>query len=127
MLKETRYSPWDPSLVPKLERRAEALVGTLNAQEVANTLWAYAMTGREPGEGVIQALEGRAEALTDTFNVQNVANTLWAYTRLGREGAWGGYDAGAGEAGGGAGGHGQRAGRGKHTRGEAELRRETDG
>jgi hypothetical protein len=27
------------------------LAGTFNTQEVANTLWAYAMMGREPGAG----------------------------------------------------------------------------
>jgi hypothetical protein len=45
---------------------------------VANTLWAYATMGREPGAGVMRVLEGRAEALADTFNARNVANTLWA-------------------------------------------------
>jgi hypothetical protein len=30
----------DRTLVPKLEERAEALAGTLNTQDVANTLWA---------------------------------------------------------------------------------------
>jgi hypothetical protein len=34
-----------------LEGRAEALAGTLKAQNVANTLWAYATMGREPGLG----------------------------------------------------------------------------
>jgi hypothetical protein len=33
-----------------LEGRAEALADTFHAQEVANTLWAYATMGREPGE-----------------------------------------------------------------------------
>ena len=42
-------------------RRAEALAGTFNAQEVANTLWAYATMGWEPGVGMMRALEGRAE------------------------------------------------------------------
>jgi hypothetical protein len=53
-----------------LEGRAEALAGTFNAQEVANTLWAYATMGREPGAGVMRGLEGRAEALAGTFNAQ---------------------------------------------------------
>jgi hypothetical protein len=54
----------------------EALAGTFNAQGVANTLWAYATMGREPGAGLMRELEGRAEALADTFNEQGVANTL---------------------------------------------------
>jgi hypothetical protein len=65
-----------------LEGRAEALAGTFNAQNVANTLWAYATMGREPGAGVMRGLEGRAEALADTFKAQDVANTLWAYATM---------------------------------------------
>jgi hypothetical protein len=65
-------------LMRELEGWAEALSGTFNAQDLANTLWAYATMGREPGAGLMRALEGRAEALADTFNVQAVANTLWA-------------------------------------------------
>ena len=61
-----------------LEGRAEALAGTFKAQEVANTLWAYATMGREPGAVVMRALEGRAEAVAGTFNAQEVANSLWA-------------------------------------------------
>jgi hypothetical protein len=68
-----------------LEGRAEAVAGTFKAQEVANTLWAYATMGWEPGAGVMRVLEGRAEALAGTFNAQNVANTLWAYATMGRE------------------------------------------
>jgi hypothetical protein len=34
-----------------LEGRAEAMAGTFKAQGVANTLWAYATMGREPGAG----------------------------------------------------------------------------
>jgi hypothetical protein len=59
---------------------AEAVAGTLNAQNVANTLWAYATTGREPGAGVMRELVGRAEAVAGTFTAQAVATTLWAYT-----------------------------------------------
>jgi hypothetical protein len=50
-------------LMSGLEGRAEALAGTFNAQDVANTLWAYATMGREPGAGLMRELEGRAEAL----------------------------------------------------------------
>jgi hypothetical protein len=45
---------------------------------VANTLWAYATMGREPGAGLMRALEGRAEAVAGTFNAQGVAISLWA-------------------------------------------------
>ena len=75
---KSRYRPWDRTLVPELEGRAEALAGTFNAQDVANTLWAYATMGRAPGAGLMRELEGRAEALAGTFNAQDVANSLWA-------------------------------------------------
>ena len=57
----------------------------MKAQDVANTLWAYATMGREPGAGLMRKLEGRAEALAGTFNAQDVANTLWAYATMGWE------------------------------------------
>ena len=91
-----------------LEGRAEEVLGTFNAQEVAKTLWAYARMGREPGAGLMPELEERAEELAGTFTAQNVANRLWVLT-LGTcddgEGARGGLDAGAGGAGRGGGGH----------------------
>jgi hypothetical protein len=57
----------------------------LDAQHVANTLWAYATMGQAPGAGLMRELEGRAEAVAGTFNAQGVANTLWAYATMGRE------------------------------------------
>jgi hypothetical protein len=66
--------------------RAEALAGTFKAQEVANTVWAYATMGRGPGTGLMRALEGLAEALAGTLKAQEVANTLWAYALKGRRG-----------------------------------------
>jgi len=66
-----------------LEGRAEALACSFKSQDVANTLWAYATMGREPGAGLMRELEGRAEALAGTFTAQNVANTLWAYATWG--------------------------------------------
>jgi len=85
IIAKTRYRPRDQSLVPQLEGRAEAVAGTFKAQAVANTLWAYATMGREPGAGLMRELEGRAEALAGTFNAQDVAITLWAYATMGRE------------------------------------------
>jgi hypothetical protein len=85
IMAKSRYRAWDRTLVPELEGRAEALAGTFNTQNVANTMWANATMGRKPGEGLMRALEGRAEALAGTFNAQNVANTLWAYATMGRE------------------------------------------
>jgi hypothetical protein len=52
---------------------------------VANTLWAYAKMGREPGERVMMLLEGRVGEVVREYNAQDVANTLWAYATMGRE------------------------------------------
>ena len=49
IMAKTCYRPWDRTLVPELEGRAEALAGTFNTQNVANTLTAYAKIGRGPG------------------------------------------------------------------------------
>ena len=51
IMAKSRYRPWDRTLIPELEGRAEALAGTFNAQNVANTLWAYATWGGSPGQG----------------------------------------------------------------------------
>jgi hypothetical protein len=53
------------------------LAGTFNAQDVANTLWAYATMGREPSAGMMRVLEERVEALAGKFKAQNVANTIF--------------------------------------------------
>jgi hypothetical protein len=82
---KAHYTPTNPLVLEALEQRAEALGGTFKAQNVANTLWAYATMGQEPGAGVMRGREGRAEAVAGTFNAQNVANTLWAYATMGRE------------------------------------------
>jgi hypothetical protein len=68
-----------------LEGRAEAISGEFNSQNVANTLWAYATMGRQPGERLMGMLEGRAEAISGEFKPQAVANTLWAYATMARK------------------------------------------
>ncbi len=62
----------------QLERRAEAISGEFNSQEVANTLWALATMGTTPGDRLMGQLKRRAEAISGEFNSQDVANTLWA-------------------------------------------------
>ena len=49
------------SLMRELEGRAEALAGTFNAQDVANTLWAYATMGRGPGEPTTNGRDSNAD------------------------------------------------------------------
>ena len=60
-----------------LERRAEAVAGKFNSQNVANMLWAFATMGTKPGERMMGQLERRAEAISGEFNWQAVVNTPW--------------------------------------------------
>ena len=76
-----------------LEAQAEANAASFNAQNVANTLWAYATMSRKPGERLMNALEERAQAVAASFTTQEVSNTLWAYAVVGRQPGW--ADAGA--------------------------------
>ena len=73
-------------LIGELEGWVEALAGTCNAQAVANTLWAYATTGREPGAAAMRALERRWRARSTRRKCVDEA------------GARGGTDGGAGVA-----------------------------
>jgi len=66
-----------------LEGRAEAVAGTMNAQDVANSLWAYATMGREPGVVLRCSLEERVLQVVADFTSQGIADTQWAYTQLG--------------------------------------------
>jgi hypothetical protein len=70
-------------MMGQLERRAEAISGEFNSQNVANTLWAFATMGIKPGELMMGKLERRAEAISGEFKSQAVANTLWAYATMG--------------------------------------------
>jgi hypothetical protein len=69
-------------LLLALERRAEAISGEFNSQDVANTLWAYATMGRKPGERLMGQLGRRVDAISGELNSQDVANTLWAYATI---------------------------------------------
>ena len=82
---KARYRPADDTFSSALEGQAEAVIGLFNAQELANTVWAYATMKRQPGRGLMRALEGQTAAIVGTFNAQDVANTLWAYATMGRE------------------------------------------
>jgi hypothetical protein len=65
-------------MMRQLERRAEAISGEFNSQDIANTLWALATMGTKPGERMMGQLERRTEAISGEFNSQAVANTLWS-------------------------------------------------
>ena len=55
----------------------------MNAQEVADTLWACAKMGLVLSEGLGRALGGRVEENAPEMNVRGVAITLWAYATMG--------------------------------------------
>ena len=83
IMAKTRYRPADPRLLPELDRKVEEVVRKYNAQELSNTLWAYATMGRGPGERVMGMLEGRMGEVVREYNAQELSNTLWAYAKLG--------------------------------------------
>ena len=58
LAKQRHYKPIENILLA-LERRAEAILGEFNSQDVPNTLWAFATMGRKPGERMMGQLEGR--------------------------------------------------------------------
>ena len=55
----------------------------MNAQNVANTLWAYATMGREPGAVLRCSLEERILQVVADLTSQGIADTQWAYRQLG--------------------------------------------
>ncbi len=70
-----RYNGTSPLLLA-LKRRAEAISGEFNSQDIANTLWAFATMGTKPGDNMMGQLERRAEGISGEFKPQEVANTL---------------------------------------------------
>ena len=62
-----------------LEGAAVCVAPSMNAQNVANSLWALATLGWQAGEGAMRrALEGAAVRVAPSMNAQDVANTVWA-------------------------------------------------
>ena len=67
-----------------LEGAAVRVAPSMNAQDVANTVWALATLGWQAGEGAMRcALEGAAVRVAPSMNAQAVANALWALATLG--------------------------------------------
>ena len=62
-----------------LEAAAVRVAPTMNAQNVANTVWALATLGWQAGEGSMRsALEAAAVRVAPSMKPQEVANTVWA-------------------------------------------------
>jgi len=54
-----------------------------NPQDIANTFWALASLGVQPGKQLEDALNQQAIVVQHEFNSQNIANLLWALATLG--------------------------------------------
>ena len=67
-----------------LEAAAVRVAPSMNAQNVANTVWALATLGWQAGEGSMRCvLEAAAVRVAPSMNAQDVANTVWALATLG--------------------------------------------
>jgi hypothetical protein len=70
-----------PGLFAALAMHSEQRMGTFNAQDLANTAWAFATAGvRAPG--LFAALAMHAEHRMGMLNAQNLANTAWAFAAM---------------------------------------------
>lgn len=54
----------------------------MGAQDISNTLWAYATLQWHPGQELMQGAARQATLLMPRFKPQEVANTLWSYATL---------------------------------------------
>ena len=60
-----------------LEAAAVRVAPSMNAQDVANTVWALATLGWPASEGAMRcALEGAAVRVAPSMNAQEMANTV---------------------------------------------------
>ena len=64
---------------------AAANVPSFPARNLANTLWAMAKLGHQPGRPLLQALANEALKKLDQFIAQNIANTIWGFANLGEQ------------------------------------------
>ena len=72
----------DEQLFNALARMAEQRLDQFNAQELANTAWAFATVGQKD-ELLFNAVARMAERRLDQFNAQDLANTAWAFATVG--------------------------------------------
>jgi len=71
------------SLWAELDGAALASVSDFNAQNLANTAWAFATAGRA-APALFDAISVEAACRVSDFNPQNLANTAWAFATAGR-------------------------------------------
>ena len=61
---------------------ATKVSASMNAQDVANSVWALATLGWQAEDGTMRAREGAAVRLAPSMIAQGVANTVWALATL---------------------------------------------
>ena len=71
----------DEKLFTASARAAEQRMSEFNAQELANTAWAFA-TANHRDEKPFTALAIAVERRLSEFDVQGVANTAWAFATV---------------------------------------------
>jgi hypothetical protein len=67
-----------------LESDAVRVAPYMKPQELSNTVYAYSVLGRMPGDDTWAALEAAAGRVAAGMEPQHVANTVWGYATLGR-------------------------------------------
>ena len=66
-----------------MARVAERRVGDFNAQNLANTAWAFATAGQSDAQ-LFMVFARMAEQRMGDFNTQGLANTAWAFATAGQ-------------------------------------------
>ena len=62
-----------------ISKEAKQHLDQFNAQDLANTAWAFAKVGQQDGQ-LFKALAKMAKRRLDQFNAQELANMAWALT-----------------------------------------------
>ena len=71
-------------LLAAIAEEATQCLDQFNAQDFANTAWAFATVGQKD-EQFFKVLARMAEWRLDKFNLQALANTAWAFARVGQQ------------------------------------------
>ena len=82
-LAKTRRRPPCADMLRALEARALAVRGDFSAQNISNTLWAFATLGFRPSEALLEGLIEQTVAVQGDFKAQEISITLWAFATLG--------------------------------------------
>ena len=79
----TRLSHLDKKLFAELAMAANLRMNEFNAQDIANTAWAFATLGKMD-EKLCAALALAAELRMSEFTAHGIASTAWAFAKLGQ-------------------------------------------